>query len=272
MLSDILIRSSVEPESFDDGKASESRLQLGKMMKPAVVSCLLLLFGGGLVAGISFLVDSPISRILHAVGFLTLGLIPIWLFAGTLHLMNGRQKFIYMLVTATLLIGVLVGLKYLHFAAYNWLQISAATSAFLLPYTFQQLWHLLEAFSVGSGKTWSYSKEQPLQKSTTFLNSMPVKFKVQLEEGGELQYQVSFKAPVKMQLGLIFYHMVQNQQSNGGVPIHLVNAANDPYTWVFQTSWFGFKRNLDPEAGLIENGIQQNTLVIARRLGKPPKA
>ena len=266
MLSDTLLRSATGL----NGKASQRgeadpHVQLEQDNKVALFFLLFVLAAGGVLAALTILFAGPAFRILHVAGFLLLGYLQVRLFVGALHFLNEKRKFIYTIVPSAILLLCLTGIHFL-FPSYGWLPVFSAISAFALPYTLGQVWRFYEALSAGVDKTWSYSDDLPLQKSTTFLNSMPVKFKIILEDGGELQYQVSFRAPVRMKLGLIFYHMVQSQQTSGGLPISLVNASNEPFQWAFQTSQFGFQRNLDPDAGLIENGIRQNMLVVARRL------
>ena len=266
MLSDTLLRSTADM----NGQASQRgeadlHVQSGQDNKVALFFLLFVLVSGGALAALTILFAGPVFRILHVAGFLLLGYLQVRLFIGALHFLNEKQKFIYTVVPSAVLLLCLSGIHFL-FPSYGWLQVFSAISAFVLPYTLDQVWRFYEALSAGVNKTWSYSDDLPLQKSTTFLASMPVKFKILLEDGGELQYQVSFRAPVRMKLGLIFYHMVQSQQTSGGLPISLVNSSNEPFQWVFQTTQFGFQRSLDPDAGLIENGIKQNMLVIARRL------
>ena len=253
------------PGETDEDEMVGAGAQQNKGIKPAALILLLVLLAGGLIAVLTSMIGGIVARVLHAAGFLALGVIHLRLSSSTFGVADSRRQFYFVLISVAVLFGSLAIVQ-LFFPSYSWFQALSAVSAFALPFALQELWRFYNLFTVGAGKTWSYSNDLSLQKSTTFLNSMPVRFKVQLEDGGELQYQVSFKAPVRMKLGLIFYHMVQSQQTEGGLPIRLVDAADKPYTWLFQTSAFGFTRSLDPDLGLIENGIRQNTLVIAKRL------
>ena len=266
MLSESLLRSHVTRMNDSVQRDETSfKAQLSENGKTIAFFLLFVLVAGAVFACLIIMNGGLSFRILHVVGFVFLGYLQVRLHGGALHFLNARQVFTHTVVSTCVLSLFLYFVLFL-FPAYSVLQLFSAVAAFVLPYTLTQLWQLYQLFSFGSGKTWAYSDNLPLQKSTTFLNSMPVKFKVQLEDGGDLQYQVSFRAPVRMPLGLIFYHMVRNQEASGGLPISLVDASNNPFQWVFQTSQFGFVRNLDPDAGLIENGIRQNMLVIARRL------
>jgi len=267
MLSEFLIRSNnpAMAGETDEGEMIGANTQQNKSVKAAALLLLLVLLVGGLIAVLTSMMGGMLARILHAAGFLALGTVHLRMSSIAFGVADRRRQLLFVLVSVGALLGALFVVQ-LFFPSYSWLQTLSALSAFTLPFVLHELWRFYNLFTVGAGKTWSYSDDLSLQKSTTFLNSMPVRFKVQLEDGGELQYQVSFKAPVRMKLGLIFYHMVQSQQNTEGVPIRFVDAMNEPYTWIFQTSQFGFTRSLDPDLGLIENGIRQNTLVIAKRL------
>lgn len=267
MLSEFLIRSNnpALAGETDGGEMVGANSQHSKNVKAAVLLLLLVLLVGGLIAFVTSMMGGMLARILHAAGFLALGVVHLRMSSNAFALADTRRQFYFVLISTGILFGSLAVVQ-LFFPDYSWLQTLSAVSAFALPFALQELWRFYNLFSNSSSKTWSYNDNLSLQKSTTFLNSMPVKFKVQLDDGGELQYQVAFKAPVRMKLGLIFYHMVQSQQTAGGLPIRLVDAGNEPYTWTFKTSQFGFTRSLDPELGLIENGIRQNMLVIAKRL------
>lgn len=267
MLSDFLLRAGGQNANNTGKPMEETGINSqGLQNRKAVAGFLLMmLLACCAFVGVMVMIGGFIPRIVHAIGFICLGLLHIQTMNNRGDLLHGRQKTLY---TAALLIAqlIILSIGHLIFPAYSWMQVFAAISGFALPYTLNKLWQFYQALSVGEGKPWVFSSELPLQKATTFLNSMPIKFKVQLEEGGELQYQVSFRAPVRMPLGLIFYHMVQSQQGNGSLPIHLVDSTDQPYRWVFSTTRLGFAKNLDPDAGLIENGVRENNVVLAKRL------
>ena len=103
-----------------------------------------------------------------------------------------------------------------------------------------------------------------MQKSTTFLNSIPVRIKL-LQENRSAQL-ISFRAPVRMQLGLIFYHMAQEKNAAGQTAIKFVDKKKEPLRWVFYTSSFGRVKYLDPETGLLENGVKSNGVVVIKQL------
>jgi hypothetical protein len=69
-----------------------------------------------------------------------------------------------------------------------------------------------------------------------------------------------------MKLGLLFYHMVQEQNRNPSQAIKLVDLKDEPYEWIFFTRSWGSTRYLDPELSLIENGIKENEVLIVQQL------
>ncbi|HUC81402.1 MAG TPA: TssN family type VI secretion system protein [Flavisolibacter sp.] len=245
--------------------SEDMKTQVPQKWKTAWLFLLLACVVSGALASLTLLNGGFVFRLAQAVGFLGLGLFLLRLFSGVLSFFSDRQKWLF-IALSVLLIALVLGGIYLRFPHYSWLEGAAAVSAFLLPLVLRQVWHVFESFFFYSGKTWSYSNTLPLQQSTTFLNSMPVKFKVQLDDEQEYVFQAAFRAPVKMKLGLIFYHIIQQQPEATGKANIFVNEFGRPYKWVFQSSQFGFERQLDPDLSLIENGIRQNRTIVARRL------
>jgi hypothetical protein len=85
-------------------------------------------------------------------------------------------------------------------------------------------------------------------------------------QSGKNELPVSFRAPVRMKLGLIFYHLAQEQNNNGQTPIPFTDESKVPYQWLFFTAGINGKRYLDPETGLLENGVRENAIVFVQQV------
>lgn len=266
MPTDILLQSGSSGLSggIDSGE-SNGKTSVGKSWKPAWLFLFFVLLTGGSLASLTLLVTSKPLQIVHTLGFLLLGYLHVRLCLGALNFLTGRKLVSYTIIVSSLLFLLLSGIG-LQFPAYTWLQAIGAVAAFILPFVLHQQWLLFAGFFHETVKTWSYNKDLPHQQSTTFLNSMPVRFKIKMDDSDEMTFQIAFRAPVRMKLGLIFYHMVQDRAVSEGLPITLSDASGIPFQWVFQSSQFGTEKCLDPETGLLENGIRENNVVIVRRL------
>lgn len=241
------------------------REKLIRHKKNVLAFALLLVFGSILFGCASLLFRPHVVTYLQVGGFLLLGYFNTLMLQGNLSVLSATERFVYSLFAA-FAVGCL--LTVFHFASdnYAWFSVLAGSCAFLLPYSLMELWKLYSSMQSGSVKTWAYTDELASQKSTTFLNSIPVRFRVRLGAQGKNELPVSFRAPVRMQLGLIFYHLVQEQNSTGKNAIPLADEAKVPYQWQFFTTGINGKRYLDPETGLLENGVRENAIVFVQQV------
>jgi hypothetical protein len=218
-----------------------------------------------LLGSVSFFLTGDTTALVQVIGLLVLGYAYTVVVKNYPTVFEDINKPVCTLILATGIFLILCAILALA-GKLVWSTAIAGASAFALPYTLNELWDLFSQLSSGTYKYWSYTENLPMQKSTTFLNSMPIRFKIDIEQGSKVEHRISFRAPLKMKLGLIFYHMIQDQNNNGGIPIDLADKTNQSYQWIFSTTRFGLTKYLDPDSNLIESGIKQNDLVMARRI------
>lgn len=226
-----------------------------------------LFFGSLLLSGLNAFLRPATAFLLQTAGFFGLGYLHFLIVRANVFGLTENEKLSYSFSLATV-IG-LAGAVFYFFApaAFTPQTFLTGACAFLLPVVLDGAWRLFHSLSTRAAATWRYSTDVSLQKATTFLNSMPVRFKIMAGQfGGE--YTVSFRAPVRMKLGTIFYHMVQEQNSHDEEAIRLLDREGEPYEWAFSTSVFGWKNFLDPELTLLENGIKENAVVTAQRISE----
>lgn len=253
-----------------EGRFSNLRLNDRLLLQKKTVAYLLLsLLAACILLFVPVLyLDGLMVNVLQVAGFLVLGIIHNrTLTHHTPPLSTSNKVVIALMVAAGIL--VLLSLAYYFFATYHLLSVLAAVCAFLLPFNITLLWPLFYDISFSEFKPWYFNKDLTVAKSTVFLNSIPIRFKVE----GEEERRIAFRAPVRMKLWVIFYHMVQEFNLTTGDTIDLSDDSDNTSGWIFYTnSIAGWRKNLDPESTLVENGIRQNTIIVARRVeGKPLK-
>lgn len=208
--------------------------------------------------------DDTFYKPIQLILFLGLGFIHVLLLKHCSNTFSGLEKLVYTLLFSAVII-FLLAVFYFFNQQFRFNSVLAAVCAFLLPYTISILWQLFSEITLARYAPWFYRNDLPLQKSTLFLNSIPIRFKVLLGENENLK--ISFRAPVRLKLGLLFYHMVQEQNSKESGLVDLTDESKKAYGWEFSTSAFGiWHRNLDPEKTLLENSIKGNSIIIARRI------
>lgn len=254
-----------EPFATEASDVSGLADKLARNKKRVVAFALLLLVTSIALGSLAVFWNNGVVLLLQVAGFLALGYLLVSVLQANVASFNHSEKLLYALLLAIVVL-VAVGAFYFISAGYPWQTAFTAGCAFLLPYMVAEAWRLFAALSIQSAPAWRYSAELPLQKSTTFLNSIPIRFNVKAHRLGWEQHLVSFRAPVRMKLGLLFYHMVQERNSSTAQPVKLVDAENEPYQWIFFVRSWGFTRYLNPELNLIENGIKENAVVMVQQL------
>ncbi len=228
---------------------------------------LLLVLGSLVLISLNHFLPPVFLIFLQTGGFFCLGYLHFLILRANVTGLTPSEKFLYSSLLATV---VFLAGSIFYFIAplvFSWQTVVAGVCAFLLPFVLAEAWRLFYFMSSQAAATWRYSADVSLQKATTFLNSMPVRFKIQ---AGQLagEYTVGFRAPVRMKLGTIFYHMVQEQNSQGENVVRLSSGEGQPYEWAFSITVFGWKTFLDPELSLLENGLKENAIVTAQRISE----
>lgn len=234
--------------------------------KRAAAFAAVLFIGSFLLNALSGVLAPGLALFIQTAGFSGLGYLHYLILRANVTALTADQKIWY-----SLLLSLVVALGgyvfYFLFSNPFVLTVITGVCTFLLPFVLDEVWRLFLILFTRAAATWHYSTDVSVQKATTFLNSIPVRFKI---DAGRLrgEYTVSFKAPVRMKLGTIFYHMVQEQNSHREDVIELTDREGQAYDWAFSTSVLGWKSFLDPELTLLENGIKENAVVKAERMSK----
>jgi hypothetical protein len=219
-----------------------------------------------LLASTVFFMNGRTATLVQVIGLMALGYVHVAMMKGKLAVWEPVEKLLYSLLLAFVIILFLSSV-YLFTPTFPLAVILAGSSAFLLAYVLGELWVSYKRISDSRVTPWFYSNSLTPNQATVFLNSIPIRVKIQIEERGRVEYVIAFRAPVKMKLGLIFYHVIKEQNESGKTPVELLDNNGRPFGWVFFVpSLAGWSKSLDPEATLIENQIGPNAVIIARRV------
>jgi hypothetical protein len=77
------------------------------------------------------------------------------------------------------------------------------------------------------------------------------------------------RTPIKMDLGDLFYHFINDYNDRyPNTPIDVMDANGHPYGWVFhlKSKWLGTAKTLDPDKPVFMNGMQENSVIICNRI------
>jgi hypothetical protein len=213
-----------------------------------------------------FFMNSRLATLVQVIGFLALGYVHTSNMQGNLAVLEPAEKLVYSLLLAAS-VFIFLSIFYLITTTYAVLVVLVGSSAFLLLYVLGEMWRLYNHVSKSNVNPWYYTGDISSQQATVFLNSIPIRVKIQIDQQGRVEYPVAFRAPVKMKLGTIFYHIIKEQNESGKTPVDFTDLNNKPFGWVFFTQSFaGWNKPLDPEATLIESQIGPNAVIVARRL------
>lgn len=235
--------------------------------KKNVTAFSLLLIVASLVLGSTvFFMNGSVARLVQLAGFLALGYLHVNIMQGNLAVLTQVEKLVYSFVL-TFAVFVFLSVLYLFTGAYHLPLVLAAGCSFLLVYVLSELWTSYNTVSESNIMPWYYSGPVSSNQATVFLNSIPIRVNVQIEQHGRVEYPIAFRAPLKMKLSLIFYHMIEEHNESGKTAIEFTDRAGKPYGWIFFTlSLTGWSKSLDPGATLLENKIGPNSVIIARRV------
>ncbi len=266
MLSDFSLFLNMDGRQPQNISVLRFREKLVQNKKNVTAFCTLLIVASIFLGSAVFFMNRGVATLIQLIGFMALGYLHVAILQGNLAILEPTEKLVYSLVLA---LGVFVffGAFYFLTNSYSLLVVSAASCSFLLVYVLSELWRLYNRISESSVIPWYYSGDPSSHQATVFLNSIPLRVNVQIEQHGRVEYPIAFRAPVKMKLGTIFYHMIKEHNESGKTPVDFADRNSKPFGWVFFTpSFAGWSKSLDPEATLIENKIGPNAVIIARRI------
>jgi hypothetical protein len=200
--------------------------------------------------------------------FAFLGLLHLALSGSLLQLTSFKEKFLLCLQ-----LFVIIAAAFFFFYDFrNLAHISlaiAASSAFVLPQVLSLSWESFIGISVGETKLWYTTKLS--QGAAAFIYGMTLKIKVPVKASDRKKKVFASKAPLSMKLGEFFDHFIIIQNNKWRHKIEVSENEEQDFGWQFYEENLGglMRRRLDPEMSLVENGVKENSTIVALRVYKP---
>ena len=148
----------------------------------------------------------------------------------------------------------------------------ASSCAFGLPFLLLQSWASYISIPEQQYKLWYYSETPATDKGVIYLGNMTMQFKVlnsYMKYGEKLKPVI---APGRMKLGNVFYHFLKHQKNTDEYSAEYKEQYHHSFGWSFYVEYLGGwnKRYLDPELTLTENGLKENSSIVARPVEREP--
>lgn len=145
---------------------------------------------------------------------------------------------------------------------------TAGSCAFLIPSMINAAWDNYTRVPEKRYPVW-YIPQTPTDKRATIsLNSIKLHLKISrkyFDIEGEI---FTLTVPGRLKLSTLFHQFMEKENRDGSIECN--DEYNKQYGWEFYTEDLNGlrKRYLNPDATLIENALQSNTVIIARRVRK----
>lgn len=199
--------------------------------------------------------------------FTVLGLLHLPLSYRFLQLNSFKEKFFFLLQ-----LFVVVAAPFFFFYEFSnkstvFLAL-AASSAFILPGIVSLSWDSFSSLTGSVQRLWYTTKLS--QGAAAFIYGMTLKIKMPVKISDRKKKVFSTKAPLSMKLGEFFDHFVIIQNNKWRHKIELSEGDQQSFGWKFYELNLGglLRRRLDPDISLVENGVKENSTIVALRVFK----
>ena len=122
-------------------------------------------------------------------------------------------------------------------------------------------------------KTWRYNSkfEVPDVDKIDFTNSHVLTFEILKKENERFPTLIKFKAPLRgISFGDLYYmYLYEYNERNRENPIEYLNQTRDAYEWTFSIKpkhWWNQKVYIDPSLSVIENRINEDSIILSERV------
>lgn len=143
--------------------------------------------------------------------------------------------------------------------------------AFALPTFVYKTFEKMMAIPAKVFKWWQYPsyQQQPEVNEEDMRDLIVIGFELEKKTNDRDRTYFRARTPIKMDLGDLFYHFINDYNDRyPNTPIDVMDANGQPYAWVFhlKSRWLGTARTLDPEKPVFMNGMQENSVIICNRI------
>lgn len=269
MLSELFLHLSMGTPTGEKFSYTQFKQSLVENKKAVFFPALLFLAAALLLANISLINGRGITKGLQLAGFLFLGY----------FYLNNIQKKLYTLSYAeqnayTCFLSLLIFLSIsalLYFRGSYWpLMVIASTFCFLLPFITANAWRVFNGLFVSQHLVWQYSDDLGNKQSFVSFSNMPIRLKFLAKPTSSSETVIASTAPVRMKLGTVFFHIIQQQNDGQRKRIEHTDENGTPFFWEYYTLELGgwSKLYLNPEKSIAENNIKPNSIIVVRRVSE----
>lgn len=143
--------------------------------------------------------------------------------------------------------------------------------AFALPTFVYKTFEKMMAIPAKIFKWWQYPayQELPEVNEDDMRDLIVIGFELEKKVTDHDRTYFRARTPIKMDLGDLFYHFINDYNDRyPNTPIDVVDANGQPYGWVFhlKSKWVFTAKTLDPDKPVFMNGMQENSVVICNRI------
>jgi hypothetical protein len=143
--------------------------------------------------------------------------------------------------------------------------------AFALPTFVYKTFEKMMAIPARIYKWWQYPayQEVPEVNEDDMRDIIVIGFELEKKINDQDRTYFRARTPIKMDLGDLFYHFINDYNDRyPNTPIDVLDANGQPYGWVFhlKSKWLGTAKTLDPDKPVFMNGMQENSVIICNRI------
>jgi hypothetical protein len=177
-----------------------------------------------------------------------------------------------LLVTLNILIGVicLLIIHKITNAAYLYFPMLICVIGLLVPISFYETYRRALAIPVISYPSWIFplTEDIPIITDSDLRDPIVIGFRIQKQRNKPIYTYFRAKAPIKMDLGNLFYHFVNDyNERHPDTGIEYLAPDGNTSKWVFYRKfWFFNIRILDPDKAIFMNRIKENYIIYCKRI------
>ncbi|MTI31962.1 TssN family type VI secretion system protein [Xanthovirga aplysinae] len=206
--------------------------------------------------------------------FLVFGVIHVVIVHGLMDAFEdkdavGKHLFFTLVISLYGMLAFCVVNTYLAGIDYLYIMLTAFM-AFIIPTFFERTLNKALAIPARVMKNWTFPIQNGFSepKDDELRDLVVLSFEFYKSSNDPLKTNFKAKAPIRMDFGRLFYHFVNDYNDRHQERIEVSNDKGEAGQWVFyiKPPWYGVAKYIDPDLPIYMNGIEENSVVICRRV------
>lgn len=153
---------------------------------------------------------------------------------------------------------------------YLFFPMMLSSMAFFIPFLFFHTYEAAINIPQPTYTPWVYPLHNPIDLPEEDSNEklLVIGFEIAKKDSDTKATYFRAKAPEGIKLGELFYHFINDyNELQSETPIEFEDEAGEATQWLFRTrpKWYQSSRTLNPNYNIRENGIKENTIIVAER-------